>query len=183
MQKKKIIILSAIILVAALTRLLPHPMNFTPLGAMALFGGAYFGRNGIGLLITMLAWLLSDFILNNFVYDSGSNIIWFTEGATFIYGSIMLIYLLGSRLLSKPSWSKVIMGSTLASMLFFIITNFGVWIGGGMYPLNYEGLFACYIAAIPFFQNTLAGDLVYSAALFLIFEKILRTQLLLDRVK
>lgn len=183
MQTKKIIILSAIILVAALTRLLPHPMNFTPLGAMALFGGAYFGRNGLGLLLTMSAWLISDFLLNNFIYESGSSIVWFTEGASFIYGSIILIYFLGSRLLNKPSWASVLAGGFAASAIFFLITNFGVWIGGSMYPLTIDGLVTCYVAAIPFFQNTLAGDLVYAAVLFLTFEKILKSQLLLDRVK
>ncbi len=183
MQKRKLIILSLIIVAAAVTRLVPHPMNFAPLGAMALFGGAYFGRKGLGLLITMLAWLLSDLILNNFVYNASGGFVWFTQGAIFIYGSIALIYALGTRILKQPSWFKVVAGSLSASVLFFVMTNFGVWFSGTMYPLTLEGLLACYTAAIPFFQNTLAGDLVYAGALFLTYERIFRSQLLMDRLK
>ena len=88
---KRILIVSAIIIGAALTRLIPHPMNFAPLGAMALFGSAYLSRNGVGLFATMMAWFISDLLLNNFVYAT-SGFTLFTQGSFFIYGSIVLIY-------------------------------------------------------------------------------------------
>ena len=125
----------------------------------------------------MLAWLISDFILNNFVYDVSSGVVLFTQGSIFIYASIVLIYLLGTKLLNKISIARMLGGSFLASIIFFTLSNFGVWMSGYMYPMNAAGLIDCYIAAIPFFKNTMAGDLFYSGALFLVYEKIFKAQL------
>lgn len=179
---KRFIVLGAIIIAAALTRLIPHPMNVAPLGAMALFSAAYLNKNGLGLLVTMLAWFVSDLVLNNFVYSTGGFTL-FTQGAIFIYGSIVLIYALGRTLLKEVSFQKVLGGSLGASVIFFALSNLGVWISGTMYPMTAEGLIACYTAAIPFFQNTLIGDLVYAVALFLLFERYLKSQLVSDRIR
>ncbi len=177
MNNKNILVVAAIVAVAAITRLLPHPMNFAPLGAMALFGSAYFGKKGLGLLVTMLTWLLSDFILNNFVYSFSSDIIVFTQGAPFIYGSIVLIYLMGTQMMKKITAARMLSGSLLASIIFFTISNFGVWFSGTMYPMTVAGLATCYAAAIPFFTNTIAGDLFYAGALFLLYERVFKAQL------
>lgn len=177
---KKVLVLGAIVLVAAMSRLIPHPMNFAPLGAMALFGGAYFGRKSMGLLMVMGAWLLSDLVLNNLVYASQGFTL-FTEGAVFIYGSIALIFALGTQVLKKVSVLRVLIGSLSASVIFFIVSNLGVWAQGLMYPMTIDGLTACYVAALPFFQNTVMGDLVYSAALLLVYERLLRAQLIPGR--
>ncbi|MEX2597707.1 MAG: DUF6580 family putative transport protein [Salibacteraceae bacterium] len=182
-NNKRIFVLAAIIIVAALTRLIPHPMNFTPLGAMALFGSAYFGRKGLGLLITMIAWMVSDLVLNNLVYASSGGFTLFTEGALYIYGSIVLIYLLGKHVLNKVSIGRMLVGSVSASVIFFIVSNLGVWASGTMYPLSVEGLVACYAAAIPFFQNTLAGDLAYAGLLFFLYERFLKSQMITDRLR
>ncbi len=180
---KKILILSLIIVGAALTRLIPHPMNFAPLGAMALFGSAYLGRKGLGLLVTMLSWMLSDLVLNNLVYTAqSSGFVLFTEGSVFIYGSIVLIYLLGTGVLKKVTAPRMLVGSLGASIIFFLLSNFGVWVQG-YYPMDTAGLIACYTAAIPFFKFTIAGDLFYSGILFLLYERILRTSLIPVKVK
>jgi len=181
-MNKKTIAIIAIIIVAALTRLIPHPMNFAPLGAMALFGSAYLGRKGVGLLVTMLAWMASDLILNNLVYSTGGFTL-FTDGAIFIYASIVLIYLLGTKLFSKVTITRMLVGSLSASLIFFIVSNFGVWAGGLMYPMSFDGLIASYAAAIPFFQNTITGDLVYSVALFIDYEKIFKAQLTAKKIE
>jgi len=152
-------------------------MNFAPLGAMALFGSAYLGKNHIGLVVTMLAWFISDFVLNNFVYSFGTGITFFTNGFAFIYGSIVLIYLVGIKLFNNISFGRVVGGSLAASVIFFVLSNLGVWASGTMYPMTLEGLQMCYAAAIPFFQNTLAGDLVYSGVLFVGYEYLFRRQL------
>lgn len=178
MNNKNILVVAAIVAVAAITRLLPHPMNFAPLGAMALFGSAYFGKKGLGLLITMVAWLLSDFILNNFVYSFSNETVIFTQGAPFIYGSIVLIYLMGTQMMKKITLVRMLSGSLLASIIFFTISNFGVWFSGTMYPMTAAGLATCYAAAIPFFTNTIAGDLFYAGALFLLYERVFKAQLL-----
>lgn len=179
---KRIFILGAIIIGAALTRLIPHPMNFAPLGAMALFGSAYLSKNSIGLVATMMAWFISDLVLNNFVY-AASGFTLFTEGSVFIYGSIVLIYLLGKGLLKEVTLPRMLGGSLGASVIFFLLSNFGVWMSGYGYPMTAEGLVACYVAAVPFFQNTLFGDLFYAAVLFMLYERYFKSQLITDKVR
>ena len=146
-------ILSAILLAAAL-RLVPHPPNFTPIGAMALFGGAYFGRRALAFAAPLGALLLSDAVIG------------FHSGMPFVYASVAIIVLFGIAVRSRMTPLRIGAAAVLSSVLFFAVTNFGVWLGDGMYPQTLAGLAACYVAAIPFFQNTLAGDLVFTALLF-----------------
>lgn len=146
-------ILSAIF-VAAVLRLVPHPPNFTPIGAMALFGGAYFGRRALAFAAPLAALLLSDAIIG------------FHSGMAFVYASVALIVLIGWAVQTRMTPFRIGAAAVLSSLLFFIVTNFGVWLSGGMYPQTLAGLMACFVAAIPFFQNTLAGDLVFAALLF-----------------
>jgi hypothetical protein len=146
-------ILIAIVGAAAL-RLVPHPPNFTPIGAMALFSGAYLARRGLAYAVPLAAMLLSDALIG------------FHSGMPFVYGSVALIVLIGQLGLRRVSSLTVVAASLMSSVLFFVVTNFGTWAVSGMYPLTPAGLATCYVAAIPFFQNTVVGDLFYSAALF-----------------
>lgn len=152
-QTRAAAILAAIFL-AAMSRLAPHPPNFTPVGAMALFGGAYLGRRALAFAAPLAALFLSDLILG------------FHGGMVFVYGSVAMIVLLGWVVARRITPLRVAAASLAGSILFFAVTNFGVWLSSGMYPLSLAGLAACYVAAIPFFQNTLAGDLVFAALLF-----------------
>ena len=153
-------------------------MNVAPLGAMALFGAAYFKRQSVGLLIIMASWFMSDLILNNFVYNSAGSFTLFTQGSFFIYLSILAIYFLGDAILKKVSLKRVVIGSLSASAVFYILSNFGVWMQGGLYPLTLDGLMQCYIAAVPFLKNTLIGDMAYSGILFLVYERAVRANLI-----
>jgi hypothetical protein len=163
-------IILAIILLAAFVRLLPHPHNFTPLGAMALFGGAFFGRKALAFLAPLITLWISDIVLNNFIlkpqfpqyYPEG--FIWFNSIS--IYLAFLMITALGWLTLKKVRVPRLIGASLGASVLFFLVTNFAVWQGSSVYPQNAEGLVACYIAGIPFFWNTLLGDLTYTAVMF-----------------
>ncbi len=146
-------ILSAILVAAAL-RLVPHPPNFTPIGAMALFGGAYCGRRALAFAAPLGALLLSDAIIG------------FHSGMPFVYASVALIVLIGWAVRARMTPLRIGAAAVLSSVLFFAVTNFGVWLSSGMYPQTISGLAACYVAAIPFFQNTLAGDLIFTALLF-----------------
>jgi hypothetical protein len=147
-------LLSAILIAAAL-RLVPHPPNFTPIGAMALFSGAYLGRRGgIALVAPLGALFLSDLVLG------------FYHGLPTVYFSVALIVIIGWLSLQRISVLRVGAAAVASSVLFFVITNFGMWLSSGFYPRTLAGLEACYIAAIPFFQNTVAGDLFYAALLF-----------------
>ncbi len=146
-------ILIAIVAAAAL-RLVPHPPNFTPIGAMALFSGAYLPRRGLAFVAPIAALLLSDVMLG------------FYHGMAFVYGTTALVVLIGWWLSSRRSPLLVGAAAVASSITFFVLTNFGMWLFSGFYPLSWAGLGACYVAAIPFFQNTIAGDLFYSGLLF-----------------
>ena len=88
-----------------------------------------------------------------------------------------------SSLLKEVTFQRLIAGSLGASVIFFVMSNLGVWVGGMMYPMTLEGLIACYTAAIPFFQNTLLGDLFYAVVLFLLYERYLKSQLVPRKVR
>ncbi len=168
-------LLTALILLAALSRLLPHPPNFTPVGGMALFGAAYFSRKYLAFLVPFVALWLSNLMLNNLVYakmypEFYEGFVWFDSGLLWVYVSFVLIAGLGFLVLKNVKPLRLLGASLGASVLFFIITNFGTWASGTMYAKTVEGLTACYVAAIPFFWNTLAGDLFYTAVLFGTFE-------------
>ena len=146
-------LLSAIIAAAAL-RLVPHPPNFTPIGAMALFSGAFLGRRGLAFVAPLAALLLSDLVLG------------FYAGMEIVYPSVALVVLIGWWVSNKRTAVRIGMAAVASSVSFFLITNFGMWLFSGFYPLTSAGLAACFVAAIPFFQNTITGDLFYSALLF-----------------
>src|SRR3954454_17237153 len=136
------------VLAAAALRLVPHPPNFTPIGAMALFSGAYLARRGaIAFVAPLAALFLSDVVLG------------FYHGMATVYFSVALIVLLGSFALRRVSAIRVGAAAITSSVLFFVVTNFGMWLFSGLYPRTLPGLEACYVAAIPFFQNTVGGDL------------------------
>jgi len=150
----RILTLLTAILAAAVLRLVPHPPNFTPIGAMALFSGAYVARKELAFVAPLAAMLLSDAIIG------------FHSGMLFVYAGVAMIVLLGQVALSRVTPLRIGGAAVASSILFFVISNLGTWLVSGMYPLNASGLAACFVAAIPFFQNTLAGDLFYSALLF-----------------
>ena len=148
-----LVLLSAIVAAAAL-RLVPHPPNFTPIGAMALFGAAHLGRKPLALVAPLAALLLSDLVLG------------FYPGMWVQYVAVEMIVVLGWGVVSRVSFPRVAGAAVGSAVLFFIVSNFGTWALSGMYPPTAAGLAACYAAAVPFFQNTLAGDLFFSALLF-----------------
>ncbi len=164
-------VLTIMVLLAALSRIIHMPPNFAPIGALALFGAAYFSRKSLALIVPLLSLWVSDLVLNNTMYvNNTGHFIWFTGGFYWVYGSFILITLLGFLLLKKVKPMNMIGANLLAAILFFAITNFGSWVGSVVYPQNFSGLITCYVAGIPFFWNTLAGDIFYSAVLFGVFE-------------
>ena len=164
-------VIALMILLAAMSRLLPHPPNFAPIGGMALFGAAYFGKRYWAFLVPIVSMWISDLVLNNTVYGQYfDHFVWFYRGSLFTYGAFALIVVLGIFALKKVHISNLIASALGASVIFFLVSNFGVWFSGMMYPKTFTGLMACYTAGLPFFQNTLAGDLVYTAVLFGAFE-------------
>ncbi|MEM6317977.1 MAG: DUF6580 family putative transport protein [Bacteroidota bacterium] len=158
-------IISIFVLLAALSRLLPHPPNFTPIGGMALFGAAYFAKRHLAVIIPLLALWISDLILNNVVYAAYfEGFSWI--GVPVVYLSIIVIALMGTKVLQQIKVSNLLVASLLASTLFFLITNLGSWWVNPAYTKDFVGVMTAYTAGIPFFLNTLAGDLFFTAALF-----------------
>ncbi|MFC7302073.1 DUF6580 family putative transport protein [Cognatiluteimonas weifangensis] len=169
------LLLTGLIVAAALTRLLPHPPNFSPVEAIALFGGAYFASRRWALLVPLLALLLSDLVLGalhgaDYASYLGSLSFWS------VYACVALSSVLGFGLRGKVAGARVLGYSLLGSVLFFAVTNFGAWLASPLYPQDAAGLGAAYLAGIPFFQWTLLGTLTYAAALFGGFE-LLRARL------
>ena len=154
------LIIPAIIIFAALTRLMPHPPNFTPIIAMGLFGGAYLKDKRWALMLPVVAMLLADLFLG-----FHGTMIW-------VYGSLIIITAMGFLLNSGVTLKNGAIATLGGSLLFFLVTNFGVWASGSFYPKTVEGLISCYAAGIPFFGNTLAGSVFYSGLMFFGYEQI-----------
>ncbi len=149
------------VLAAILLRLLPHPWNVTPLGAMFLFSGATFRSKRESLAIPLAALLLSDYAVIHFLY--GGSYSWFSP---YTWVGFVIAGLIGWILRPKITWPRVAIASIAGSVVFFLISNFGVWVAGKLYPLTMSGLAACYAAALPFFRNSIMGDLAYAALMF-----------------
>ena len=161
-------IIVLMVVAAAATRFMPHPPNFTPIGGMALFGAAHFAKKYWAYLIPFLALWLSDLILNNVVYSSPDGFTWITSFGLWNFAAFGIIVFLGSNILKKINLPNIIGASVIGSLVFFLITNFGVWASDplNMYADNIAGLTAAVAAGLPFFWNTLAGDIVYVGVLF-----------------
>jgi hypothetical protein len=146
--------LLGIVAAAAALRLLPHWPNFTPIAAMALFGGAHFASRRAAFALPLAAMLLSDLALG------------LHATLPFVYAAFAATVGLGLLLRTRRTvWS--IGGAALgASVLFFVVTNLAVWAVGGLYPRTATGLAEAFAAAIPFYAPTVAGDLFYTALLF-----------------
>jgi len=154
------LLITGMILFAAFARLIPHPPNFTPIAAMALFGGAYFSKKWMAFLIPVAAMFLTDLIIG------------FHSTMWSVYLSFILIVGIGMIFIRKKKAGNIILASVTASVLFFIVTNFAVWMSGFIYPKTGAGLAACYVAAIPFFHYTLLGDLFFVGVMFGLYHLI-----------
>lgn len=163
----KLPLIISLVLVAAATRLLPHPDNFVPVGAMALFGAAALPKRWLAILLPLAAYYLSDLFLNNVFYAQYfDGFYWGID--LWIYGGVALMVLFGMGILrnSNLSWGRIGGAAVGASVIFYLLSNFGVWFGGMMYPKTFTGLIACYVAALPFFGMSLAANLLFSGVLF-----------------
>jgi len=139
--------------VGALARLAPHPPNFAPVGGMSLYAGARL-RGWQAFALPLLLMAVTDPLLGGYSFAT-----------PFIYLSFLINVWIGRRLQATESPLRIGAACLVCSAQFFLITNFGTWLGS-MYPHTLSGLALCYTAAIPFFGRTLAGDLLYSGVLF-----------------
>jgi len=154
-NKQKLILLLAICALAFAARLLPHLPNFTPVAALALFAGVLF-RNKLVFILPLGVMLASDLIIGFYHW----------QVMIAVYASFIVTVLLGMALGKKLSAGLVTAGSLISSTIFFLVTNFAVWLFSGMYEQTLAGLMLCYALALPFFQYTLLGDLFWSGVFF-----------------
>lgn len=159
---KQVSTLILMVLAAAFSRLIPHPWNFTAIGAMALFGGAYLPSKKLSVIVPFVALFLSDLALG------------FHATMIYVYLAFAFIVLMGWTLRSQSSALQVGTLSLVSSMIFFLVSNFGVWAIEGFYAPTWQGLVACYVAAIPFLDNQIYGDLFFSGVLFGGYEALKR---------
>lgn len=164
MSRKELIILFVVLSVTAISRILIPWNNFSPIGAIALLGGAMIGKKWLAYALPLLSLFFGDLVLSS-VSPLYSNYI-FSSSFAFVYIAFAAIVALGVYISKHLKVSNVIIMSLVASVLFFLITNFGAWMYHGMYPLTTGGLVAAYIAGIPFFTNTLISQVVFSLALY-----------------
>src|SRR5712664_436733 len=144
----------ALIVLAAALRIAPHPWNFTPVGAMALFSGALLKDRRLAFLFPLLTLFLGDIFIG------------FHKLIPIVYASFLINVAIGFWLRDRRTISRISLATLAGAIQFFLITNFAVWEFLSGYPHTASGLVACYAAGIPFFWNTLAGDAVYAALLF-----------------
>ena len=144
----------ALILLAAALRIAPHPWNFTPLGAMALFSGAVLRDRRLAYFFPLLALFLGDIFIG------------FHKLIPIVYASFLLNVAIGLWLRDRRTIARISLATLLGAVQFFLVTNFAVWQFLSGFPHTASGLLACYIAGIPLFWNTLAGDAFYSTLLF-----------------
>jgi hypothetical protein len=128
---------------------------------MFVFSGATFRSKAESLAVPLAALLLSDYAVIHLLY--GGNYGWFSP---YSWGGFVIAGLIGWILRPKITWARVAIASIAGSVGFFLISNFGVWVAGRLYPVTTSGLAACYVAALPFFRNSILGDLAYSAVMF-----------------
>jgi len=156
------VFLYGLIILVILSRLIPHAANFTPIGALGLFAGAYLTRRS-AWLIPFAALIISDLFIGFYhVY-----------AMLFVYLGFAANILIGRQfLLQKRSILSLFSASLGSASIFFIFSNFGVWLTGIMYPMTFAGLSECFVMAIPFFGNTLLGTFVYVVVLFGLYETL-----------
>ena len=159
------IVIAGLVLAAALSRLVPHPFNFSPVAGMALFAGATMGKKSWAFIVPLGALFLSDLCFQLFTSVPG----FYGWSQLVNYGAFALIVGVGIVALRKISVRNVLLSSLGASILFFLVSNFGVWlVAGGVAPYTHDGagLLNTYLLGIPFFGNTILGDMVTSGVLF-----------------
>src|SRR2546429_4251779 len=160
-MNKRLITLSAIIGLAALSRLLPHPPNVTPIAAIALFAGAHFCNRKAAFLLPIAAMFLSDLVIGFAVYGGA-----LLKSQPVVYFCMLMAGVIGRLIRNNGSALKIASATLGNAVMFYLVTDFAVLAWGALYPRTCSGLIAWYTAAIPFFRNSLIGDITFVAVLF-----------------
>ncbi len=155
---KKEIFPIGLILILALSRLMPHPDNFTPIIALAIMSSYFFRNVNFSYAVMLFSMLLADFFIG------------FYSHMVFVYLSLFLIVLIFFKISKKMNYKNLFIFSFFGSVIFFLISNFGVWLVGNLYERNINGLIECYFMAIPFFKNTIISTLIFSYSSLIVYK-------------
>ena len=139
-----------LIFMLVFSRLIPHPPNFTPVITVALLSGLMFKDIKLSLMVLITSMLLSDLFIS------------FYANMIFVYLSLIILCFVSNKIIKNLNYKNLFLYSFAGSLLFFILTNFGVWLLGGLYEKNINGLISVYVMAIPFFKNTIISTLFFS---------------------
>lgn len=173
MKRKDWIFTAILFIVAIISRLIPHYPNFTAIGSIAVVGGITFKNWSPALLSTVGSLFISDLIINNTLYaEYYGTFTWISPGAGLIYGSFVFSVFIPRMIRLQNLFIKWVIASISSTVVFFLVTNLGVWYQSAIYPQNLVGLMACYGAAIPFALNQLLGTFFYGALLLLGFSYV-----------
>jgi uncharacterized protein DUF6580 len=160
-MSKRVMTLSSIVVLAAMTRLIPHPPNVTPIAAMALFGGAYLRDWRVAFLLPTVAMFFSDLVLGITVYG---NVL--LKSQPVVYLCILITVAIGRFIRGNQSVLKITLATLASAVTFYLVTNVAVWAFDPLYVKTWTGLINCYTAAIPFFRNSVLGDVFFTTILF-----------------
>lgn len=152
--RRDIIVALLLVSFGYLTRVVPHMANFSPMIGLAVFSGFYFRRNALSLIVPLVTIFLTDMAIG------------FYDIMIVIWASYLAMSLLTRRFMKQGSTIQAAIAGLGGASLFFVVTNFAVWASGQMYVMSLQGLVDCYVAAIPFFRNTLVSGVVYSVIFF-----------------
>ena len=158
--KNSVYLALGLVALLTLSRLIPHPPNFTPILGMAVFSGAIISKRIIAYLVPLAAMLLSDLYLG------------FHASMPIIYFSLAVCVLIGTFIEARVSILNSFLSISFGVIIFFLITNFMVWYGSGMYEHSISGLMTCYFMGLPFVQNTFISSLLYGMGAFLVYDII-----------
>jgi len=160
-KKAKLFISILLIVLGVFCRFLPHIWNFTPIAAIALFSGVYLGKK-YAFTLPVIAMFLGDIFLGFYAWPI----------MTAVYSSYLFVGLIGLAIKKYKSFETILAGSILSSVMFFVVTNFAVWQFSPWYAKSINGLLECYTLALPFFRNTLMGDMFYVGVFFGVYEMV-----------
>jgi len=169
----------SIIIVGILTRVIPHVPNFAPVEGLTLFGAAYLKRKEFAYILPIALLYLSDLIINNttarIYFTENEGIIWFSNYMLYSFASLTLIVLAGRFLLKKIAATNVIVSALAASVIFFLVSNFGIWVHAtSSYSKDLSGLMTAYIAGLPFLRSSVVSTLLFTCILFGAYEWFLK---------
>ncbi|WP_235298961.1 DUF6580 family putative transport protein [Portibacter marinus] len=180
-MKRNIIVLTLLIIIAAVSRFIPHGYNFTPIAGMALLGGAYFKKKYLAILVPIAVLFVTDVMLNNTLYRAffpdHEGFVLFSDFMIYTYLGTALMVVVGMGLLHKITAPRLLGSVLFSTIIFFLVTNFGSWIANPVYPQNLGGLMASYVAGLPFLSGHLIGNLVYTFILFGAYELIVHREI------